>query len=77
LQEAKPSCAFLVVEGHAQALAAAAGGGLDHHRVADALRDLHRALRAFDRVVVAGMTFTLASFASFFEAILSPIAAME
>ncbi len=31
---------FLVVEGHAQALAAAAGRGLDHHGVADVLGDL-------------------------------------
>jgi hypothetical protein len=40
---------FLVVEGDAQALAAAAGAGLDHHRVADALRDLHRLLGRLDR----------------------------
>ena len=44
---------FLVVEGHAQALAAAAGRGLDHHRVADVLGDLDRALGRFDRVVPA------------------------
>src|SRR6218665_2868422 len=33
---------LLVVAGHAQALAAAAGAGLDHHRVADAAGDLPR-----------------------------------
>jgi hypothetical protein len=37
---------FLVVEGHAQALAAAAGAGLDHHGVANALGNFHRLLGA-------------------------------
>ena len=45
---------LLVVEGHAQALAAAAGGCLDHHRVADALCNLHRLFGCVDRRVVAG-----------------------
>ena len=45
---------LLVVEGHAQALAAAAGAGLDHHRVADSLGDLYGLLGRVDRVVVAG-----------------------
>ena len=30
------------------ALAAAAGGGLDHHRIADAIGDLHRVLFILD-----------------------------
>jgi hypothetical protein len=45
---------FLVVVGHAQALAAAAGRRLDHHRIADALRDLDRLLRRVDGGVMAG-----------------------
>jgi hypothetical protein len=44
---------FLVVEGHAKALAATAGRGLDHDRVADVPGNLHRALRRFDGVVPA------------------------
>ena len=44
---------LLVVIGHAQALAAAAGRGLDHHRVADVPRDLHRPLGRCDGVVPA------------------------
>src|ERR1019366_2583794 len=42
-----------IVEGDAQALAAAAGRGLDHHRVADLARDFDGELRALDRRVVA------------------------
>ena len=38
----------------AHALAAAAGGGLDHHRVTDVTRNLDRALGRFDGVVPAG-----------------------
>ena len=45
---------LLVVVRHAQALAAAAGGGLDHHRIADVLRDLHRRVDVGDHVGVAG-----------------------
>jgi hypothetical protein len=44
---------FLVVVGHAQPLAAAAGTGLDHDRIADATRDLDRLLGRLDRVVPA------------------------
>ncbi len=44
---------LLVVEGHAQTLATAAGAGLDHHRVADVARDLHRAFGRLDRLVPA------------------------
>jgi hypothetical protein len=44
---------FGVVVGHTQALAAAAGGGLDHHRIADALGDLDGFVRTGDGVVVA------------------------
>jgi hypothetical protein len=43
---------LFVVEGHAQALAAAARAGLDHHRVADALGDLDGFWRIGNRVVV-------------------------
>ena len=45
---------LLVVESDAQALAAAAGGGLDHHRVADVLGDPDRLFGRIDGVVVAG-----------------------
>ena len=45
---------FLVVEGHAQALATTAGRGLDHHGIANALGDLHRLFGTGNRVVVAG-----------------------
>ena len=45
---------LLVVGGHAQALAAAAGAGLDHHRVTDAAGDFNRALGRLDGAVDAG-----------------------
>ena len=45
---------FLVVVGHAQPLTTAARTGLDHHGVADALGNLDRALRRFNRIVDAG-----------------------
>ena len=45
---------FLVVEGDAQTLAAAAGRGLDHHRITDALGDLDRLGRTGNRRVIAG-----------------------
>ena len=45
---------FLVVEGHAQALAAAARRGFDHHRVADALGNFDGFLSRLNRVVHAG-----------------------
>ena len=44
---------LLVVVGDAQALAAAAGGRLDHHRVADVAGDFDSTLGGIDRVVVA------------------------
>ena len=44
---------LLVVMGDAQALAAAAGGCLDHHRVADVAGDFDSTLGGIDRVVVA------------------------
>jgi hypothetical protein len=67
---------FGVVVGHAQALAAAAGGGLDHHRIAD-LGDLDGFVGAGDGIVVAGDGVDPASMASFLDSILSPILAME
>jgi hypothetical protein len=45
---------FGIVVGHAQTLAAAAGGGLDHHRIADALGDLDGFIGTRDGIVVAG-----------------------
>ena len=50
----KAFAAFAVVEGEPHALAAAAGGGLDHHRIADLARDLHRVVGAFDFAGIAG-----------------------
>ena len=44
---------LLVVPGDAQAFAATARARLDHHRVADVLRDLDRTLRRLDRIVPA------------------------
>jgi hypothetical protein len=45
-------------EGHAQALATAAGAGLDHHRVADALGDLDRRSASSMASLTPGMQFT-------------------
>ena len=45
---------FACVEGDAQALAAAAGRGLDHHRIADRVGDLHRLLRILDQAHMTG-----------------------
>jgi hypothetical protein len=45
---------FGVVVGNPQALAAAAGGGLDHHRIADLLGDLDGCIGTVDGIVVAG-----------------------
>ena len=42
---------LFVVKGHPQALATAASAGLDHYRIANALGNLHRLLRRFNRVV--------------------------
>ena len=44
----------LLVIGEAHALAAAAGRGLHHHRIADVLRDLHRLVGRGDVVEIAG-----------------------
>jgi hypothetical protein len=48
-----PRAHFLVVPGDAHALAAAAGAGLDHHRVADLCGDLHRLVGVLDQAHVA------------------------
>src|SRR5208283_3413879 len=45
---------FLVAPGNAQAATAAAGRGLDHHRIADLAGDLHGVRGHLDRIVVAG-----------------------
>ena len=45
---------FVVVVGNAQAFAAAPGGRLDHHRIADRARNRDGLVGRFDRVVVAG-----------------------
>ena len=45
---------FLVVERHAQALAAAASAGFDHHGVANVLGYFYCLFRASDGIVVAG-----------------------
>jgi hypothetical protein len=68
---------FGVVVGNPQALAAAAGGGLDHHRIADLLGDLDGCIGTVDGIVVAGDGVDPASMASFLDSILSPILAME
>ena len=47
---------FLVIEGHAQALATAAGTGLDHHGVTNALGNLNGFFRRLDRVIDARNT---------------------
>ena len=44
---------LFVVEGHAQAFAAAARTGLDHHGIANALGNFHGLLGRLDRIVVA------------------------
>ena len=45
---------LLVIEGHAQALAAAAGTGLDHDRITDALGDFDRKLSRFNCIIDTG-----------------------
>ena len=50
----KPSLASLAFQRDAQALAAAAGRRLDHHRIADRVGDLHRLLRVRDQAHMAG-----------------------
>ncbi len=63
--------------GDAHALAAAAGGGLDHHRVADFVGDLRSPRRRRSMMPRwPGTVETCAAAAAFFDSILSPIAAM-
>ena len=45
---------FLVVIGHAQAFAAAAGASLDHHRVPNTLRNFNRFFGRLDGAVDSG-----------------------
>ena len=45
---------FAIAVGDAHALAAAAGGGLDHHRIADVVGDLHRLDFVLDHAEMAG-----------------------
>src|SRR5207253_2627174 len=45
---------FLLAPGDAHAFAAAAGGSLDHHRIADLLGDLHRVPLVLDHAEEAG-----------------------
>ncbi len=52
-RRAEALAGLLVVVGDAHALAAAAGRRLDHHRIADLLRDLHRLLGIGDGVQIA------------------------
>ena len=51
---AKPSDDLLPAMGDAHALAAAAGRGLDHHRIADLVGDLGGAFGRFDHAEIAG-----------------------
>ena len=53
-RELEPFLGFLGVVGDAHSLAAATGGGLDHHRIADLVGDLHRLLGVADFAEVAG-----------------------
>ncbi|MPL82810.1 hypothetical protein SDC9_28759 [bioreactor metagenome] len=53
LRAFKAFAGFLLVPGDAHALAAAAGRSLDHHRIADLVRDLHRFLGVGDQPHVA------------------------
>ncbi len=66
-ERAKPSATSDLGIGDAHTLAAAAGGRLDHHRVADLLGDLHR----LDLVAITprwpGTVETCAAAAAFFE----------
>ena len=53
LARAKPSATSPARIGDAHALAAAAGRGLDHHRIADLVGDRHRLLRPLDHAEIA------------------------
>ena len=54
LERAKAVAHLVVGPGDAHALAAAAGGRLDHHRIADLLGNLHRLVRRADDAEIAG-----------------------
>ena len=74
---AKPSATSLASNGDAHALAAAAGRGLDHHRIADLVGDLHRVLGVLDHAEMAGHGRDLGRGGGLLAiSILSPIAAM-
>jgi hypothetical protein len=62
--------------GDAHALAAAAGGGLDHHRVADLVGDRGRLLVVLDHAEMAGHGRDVGAAAAFLLSILSPMAAI-
>ena len=66
----------LLVPGQAHALAAAAGRGLHHHRIADVLGDLHRLVGRRDVAEIAGNDVDARLCASLLDSILSPIAAI-
>ena len=77
LARAKPSATSSGGIGDAHALAAAAGRGLDHHRIADLVGDASPPAPApRSRRDSPGTVETLAAAAAFFDSILSPIAAM-
>ena len=50
----EPLAGLFVVPRDTHPLAAATGRGLQHHRIADFVRDLHRLVRVFDQPHVAG-----------------------
>ena len=62
--------------GDAHPLAAAAGGGLDHHGIANGVGNLDRVLPVFDDAEEVGTVETSAFAAAFLDSILSPIAAI-
>ncbi len=67
LAGSKAFMCFPVVVSHPQALAAAAGRSLDHHRVADAFGDFHRLLRPVNCFVVTGYAIDLGVVGEFFR----------
>ena len=50
----EPFARFLVIPRDPHALAAAPGAGLDHHRIADLVRDFHRLVGILDQPHIAG-----------------------
>jgi hypothetical protein len=62
--------------GQPHPLAAAAGRGLHHHRIADLAGDPHRIVGAGDVAEEAGHDVHARAWASFLDSILSPIAAI-